>query len=83
MLKESSSIGPTICPCVRHILNSFIVLSLCIHRLLLYGMCCSLDERCCNVDESTGITEAEEMMELATTIDSGNLVAWTIRGSSI
>ena len=40
--------------------------------LLLYGMCSSLDE--C-------FPEADEVMELATTIDSSNLVAWTIRGT--
>lgn len=39
--------------------------------LLLYGVCCSLDER---------FAEADEMMELATTIDTRNIIAWTVRG---
>lgn len=59
----------------------------CVHivciddRLLLYGICCSLDEKCNRIDPNTGNTEAEEMMEMATTIDPNNLVAWTIRGN--
>ena len=43
-----------------------------LYRLLLYGVCCSLDER---------FAEANEMMELATTIDTGNIIAWTVRGN--
>ena len=43
-----------------------------LYRLLLYGVCCSLDER---------FAEADEMMELATTIDTGNIIAWTVRGN--
>jgi tetratricopeptide (TPR) repeat protein len=39
--------------------------------LLLYGMCCSLEEK---------FAEANEVMELATTIDPNNIIAWTIRG---
>ena len=36
-------------------------------------MCCSLEEK---------FVEASEMMELATTIDSDNIIAWTMRGET-
>ena len=47
------------------------ILSWLVCRLLLYGMCCSLDER---------FAEGSEFLELATTIDEKNEVTWTIRG---
>ena len=43
-----------------------------IDRLLLYGMCCSLEER---------YDEGKEFFDLATTIDGENVVTWTIRGT--
>lgn len=36
-------------------------------------MCCSLDEK---------FDEANEVLELATTIDASNVIAWTVRGAA-
>ena len=41
------------------------------HRLLMFGICASMDER---------FSEAEEAFELAIKIDSQNIIAWTVRG---
>ena len=41
------------------------------HRLLMFGICVSIDER---------FNEAEEVFELAITTDSQNIIAWTVRG---
>ena len=58
------------CTCTVYTCTLQYIRTLC--RLLLYGVCCSLDER---------FAEADEMMELATTIDTGNIIAWTVRGN--
>ena len=42
-----------------------------ITRLLMYGMMCGLDGR---------HTEGESFLDMATTIDPGNTIAWTMRG---
>ena len=44
------------------------------HSLLLYGMVCSLDEK---------YDVASDLFEMATTYDSTNIIAWTMRGEYV
>ena len=44
---------------------------ICHYRLLLYGICCCVNDK---------HSEAEEVLEFATAIEEYNTIAWTIRG---